>query len=75
MKDYLKTQENSVVDLTREKNKLANEVEQLRHDLDRLARNKESEVMGLNDRISKFEEQVEKKKMINDSLNNDYKDL
>jgi chromosome segregation ATPase len=58
MKEYLKTQETSVIDLTREKTKLADELEQVKHDLERLTRTKETEIGSLNDRISKFEEQI-----------------
>lgn len=75
MKEYLKTQETSVIELTREKNKLTDELEQLKHDFERLTRTKETEIGSLNDRISKFEEQLQKKKLQNDSLNTEFKDL
>jgi hypothetical protein len=75
MKEYLKTQETSVIDLTREKNKLNDMLEEAKHDLERLTRTKETEILSLNDRITKFEEQLEKKKLQYDSLTSEYKDL
>jgi hypothetical protein len=63
MKEYLKTQEESVIDLTREKNKLSDELEQCQHEIERLSRAKETEGLSLSGRITKLEEQVEKKKL------------
>ena len=75
MKDFVKDQEKIVMDLNRNKNKLTDEIERLKHDLERLGKTKEAEIEGLRESLSKYEGRVENLMNEKDSMKKRVKEL
>ena len=75
LKEFMKDQEKMVLDLTRAKNKLADENERLKHDIERFEKSKEMEMEALQDSINRLGEKAAKQTAVREDLKNKVKEL
>jgi len=75
MKDFVKDQEKIVMDLNRNKNKLTDEIERLKHEMERLTKTKEAEIEGLKESLNKYESRIENLMNEKDSTKKRVKEL